>query len=67
MHPSVTREHKLALIIGFSLVLVVGVLISDHFSKARSAQVATEITAGGGPNFGAGTSNLRVVSLPSPV
>ncbi|MBC7834950.1 MAG: LysM peptidoglycan-binding domain-containing protein [Phycisphaerales bacterium] len=30
-----TREQKLALIVGFSLVLVVGVLISDHFSKAR--------------------------------
>ena len=34
-----TREHKLALIVGFSLVLVVGVLISDHFSKARTARV----------------------------
>ncbi|MBX3359001.1 MAG: LysM peptidoglycan-binding domain-containing protein [Phycisphaeraceae bacterium] len=34
-----TREHKLALVVGFSLVLVVGVLISDHFSKARSARV----------------------------
>ncbi len=31
-----TREHKLALILGFALVLVVGVLVSDHFSKARS-------------------------------
>jgi nucleoid-associated protein YgaU len=33
----VNREHKLALIIGFSLVLVVGVLISDHLSRARLA------------------------------
>lgn len=32
-----TREHKLALILGFALVLVVGVLISDHFSGARRA------------------------------
>ncbi|MEM1329508.1 MAG: LysM peptidoglycan-binding domain-containing protein [Planctomycetota bacterium] len=31
-----TREHKLALILGFSLVLVVGVLISDHLSRART-------------------------------
>lgn len=36
----VTREHKLALVVGFSLVLVVGVLISDHFSKARAAKIA---------------------------
>ncbi|MGV6815078.1 MAG: LysM peptidoglycan-binding domain-containing protein [Phycisphaerales bacterium] len=30
-----TRESKLALIIGFVLVLVVGVLVSDHFSQAN--------------------------------
>ncbi|MEX2218889.1 MAG: LysM peptidoglycan-binding domain-containing protein [Phycisphaerales bacterium] len=35
-----TREHKLALIVGFSLVLLVGVLISDHLSRARQAKVA---------------------------
>jgi len=34
-----TREHKLALILGFSVVLVVGVLISDHFSGATVAQL----------------------------
>jgi len=34
-----TREHKLALILGFSVVLVVGVLISDHFSDATVAQL----------------------------
>lgn len=34
-----TREHKLALILGFSVVLVVGVLISDHFSDAAVAQL----------------------------
>ncbi len=31
-----TRESKLALIIGFVLVLVVGVLVSDHFSQASN-------------------------------
>jgi nucleoid-associated protein YgaU len=36
----VTREHKLALIVGFSLVLLVGVLIADHLSLARRAQIA---------------------------
>jgi len=35
-----TREHKLALIVGFALVLVVGVLISDHLSRARTTDVA---------------------------
>jgi nucleoid-associated protein YgaU len=32
----VTRESKLALILSFVLILVVGVLISDHFSSAGS-------------------------------
>lgn len=36
-----TREHKLALIIGFTLILVVGVLISDHLSKARQLKFAS--------------------------
>lgn len=35
-----TREQKLALIIGFSLVLLVGVLISDHLSAVRQQSVA---------------------------
>lgn len=34
-----TRELKLALIVGFSLVLLVTVLISDHLSSARKAQL----------------------------
>lgn len=38
--PSVTREQKLALIVGFSLILLVGVLISDHLSSARKAAIA---------------------------
>lgn len=33
-----TREHKLSLILGFAVVLVVGVLLSDHLSGARKAQ-----------------------------
>ncbi len=39
---AVTREHKLALIVGFSLILVVSVLVSDHLSGARTAQLAPE-------------------------
>ena len=41
-----TREQKLALIIGFSLVLVVGVLISDHFSRARTDPLGSAIGEG---------------------
>ena len=35
-----TRENKLALVVGFALILVVGILISDHFSTARSQKSA---------------------------
>lgn len=37
---TVTRELKLALIVGFALVLVVTVLISDHMSRARTTRLA---------------------------
>lgn len=35
-----TRENKVALVVGFALVLLVGVLISDHLSAARSQRSA---------------------------
>ena len=34
------RENKLALIVGFSVLLVVAVLVSDHLSTARQQDVA---------------------------
>jgi len=34
-----TSENKIALIIAFSVLMVVGVLISDHFSTARDADL----------------------------
>ncbi len=37
-----TREHKLALILGFALVLVVGVLVSDHISGAERGVASTQ-------------------------
>lgn len=40
---AVTRELKLALIVGFALVLGVIILISDHHSAARKADLAQEI------------------------
>jgi nucleoid-associated protein YgaU len=39
----VTRELKLALIVGFLLVLVVTILISDHLSKARTSKLASDL------------------------
>ena len=36
-----TRENKLGLIIGFGIVLFFGVLISDHFSPATEARLAS--------------------------
>ncbi|MGI9014354.1 MAG: LysM peptidoglycan-binding domain-containing protein [Phycisphaerales bacterium] len=33
-----TRENKLALIIGFGLILVIGILVSDHFSTQKRDQ-----------------------------
>lgn len=48
-----TREHKLALIVGFSLILLVGVLISDHLSRARESRLvevaADDATSGVAP------------------
>lgn len=38
---TVTREHKLALIIGFTLILIVGVLMSDHLSGQRELKLAS--------------------------
>ncbi len=37
---AVTRESKLALILSFVLILVVGVLVSDHFSQANTMDPA---------------------------
>jgi nucleoid-associated protein YgaU len=39
-----TRENKLALVIGFGLILFVGVLVSDHFSAANN-DLAADFTA----------------------
>lgn len=35
-----TRENKLALVVGFGLILFVGILISDHFSTAQNQESA---------------------------
>ena len=58
-----TREHKLALIVGFALVLVLGVLISDHFSKARQVEMAgaSDIRQPTAKQMGASTNGARIV------
>jgi nucleoid-associated protein YgaU len=40
-----TRENKIALVVGFALILVVGILVSDHFSVARTQQSAELLPA----------------------
>jgi len=40
-----TRENKLALVVGFALILLVGILISDHFSVARN-QASADLSGG---------------------
>lgn len=42
-----TRESKLALIIGFSVFLVFGVLVGDYLSKARNQKLDPVLTASG--------------------
>jgi nucleoid-associated protein YgaU len=65
-----TRENKVALVVGFALVLFVGILISDHLSDAqtRTADLAppaarTAATAGGA---GARLLDLQTQPAPSP-
>jgi nucleoid-associated protein YgaU len=40
-----TRENKVALVVGFALVLFVGILVSDHLSKAQTQRSAQFIPA----------------------
>ncbi len=46
-----TREHKLALILGFAVTLVVGMLLSDHFSKASQADLASPAAQSASPSL----------------
>lgn len=62
-----TREHKLALLIGFALVLVVGVVVSDHFSGAHTSRLADMVTdEGAGPMPTVAGAN-QMLSSPLPV
>lgn len=47
MRESMTRENKLALIVGFGLVLFMGILVSDHLSTARrEASASLQMNSG---------------------
>jgi nucleoid-associated protein YgaU len=57
-----TRENKLALVVGFALILVVGILISDHFSPARNHEAA-ELATVEDPLDGSRIGDERLVVL----
>ncbi|MBX9736987.1 MAG: LysM peptidoglycan-binding domain-containing protein [Phycisphaerales bacterium] len=59
-----TREHKLALIIGFAILLVVGVLVGDHFSKARHSVAGTDVATTPANTIGLPTDALPVAAAP---
>jgi nucleoid-associated protein YgaU len=66
-----TREQKLALILGFALVLVVGVLVSDHISRAeRNDALSTDGLDTRLAHQDGGTTTLLVnqgAEIPAPI
>lgn len=67
-----TREHKLALILGFALVLLVGVLVSDHISGSQRTVASSQtmddpiraIESELGPGLGQTASRSRDRAMP---
>ncbi|MEM9065719.1 MAG: LysM peptidoglycan-binding domain-containing protein [Planctomycetota bacterium] len=57
-----TRESKLALIVGFSVMLLVGVLISDHLSRARLDGTEPRLASSAQPDDG-GVIALQPLTL----
>ncbi len=62
-----TREHKLALIVGFSLVLVLGVLISDHLSKSRTVEGNEHLRVADSKTVGAAPPGIVLASNAAPL
>ena len=64
---AMSRENKLALIIGFGLVLFVGVLISDHLSEANR-QVTADLAMAVDPLLDEddGTTLIEFNPIPAP-
>ena len=57
-----TRENKLALVIGFALIVFVGVLVSDHFSAARLNEPA-DLTLNGTSTLDAERNDRALIDL----
>ena len=60
-----TRENKLALVIGFALIVFVGVLVSDHFSAARLNEPA-DLTLNGNSSLSSQQSDQKLIDLQEP-
>ena len=59
-----TREHKLSLVLGFGLLLFVGILLSDHFSAAQRREHADLATASPDRSSRALTEPITLQALP---
>ena len=57
-----TRENKLALVIGFALIVFVGVLVSDHFSAARLNEPA-DLTLNGSSSLNSERNDRTLIDL----
>ena len=57
-----TRENKLALVVGFALIVFVGVLVSDHFSAARLNEPA-DLTLGQGSSDNTAQNDQALIAL----
>ena len=56
-----TREHKLALVVGFGLILFVGILVSDHLAADARGHDGLEPVGAGRPQRQAQAAHERVV------
>lgn len=54
-----TRESKLALIVGFGLILFVGILVSDHFSSGQRQEAAHLLAQRGAARAGRGAISIE--------
>lgn len=60
-----TREHKIALILGFGLVLLASIVLSDHFSHASRARLEAGVAGGGAENVAVRPEAVALPPLPS--
>ena len=60
-----TRENKLALVVGFGLLLFVGILVSDHFSAAQRQETTKLSAADTGRDRAARPITIAAVTPPA--